>query len=372
MTTRKKTPWSIMSLLDLMTAVVHGDTACAVEELACKRQPFLYGEDRMTCVDYICRLRIEKTGRTAATETSLWDSAHDLTVSKLTSVPNVVPTGQTESQIDCRNYYAALLKAFEERGISKGAANELQQEQLVGACYQGFVNRHFGLSFREALRNGNPFVSRYEWRLDGIGSIIVRMPKYISGNERRKWLEENVPDADPRRAGERERVQSIVNDLLVIPRFAPWDSAGTDQRDECRRRPDQEVVRNERPDFSRFLAREKAVSIRRQRPAIRKLGPQKIERLVLTILDNLCSPNRSEESIAEEFGLSKTALSHFAGSRWAQGDGSSATPDLYRNAAQLLGSELFRDAAADAGVLRAALEVSQQRKRARLRENSDA
>jgi hypothetical protein len=218
----------------------------------------------------------------------------------------------------------------------------------------------------------NPFISRYSWRVDGRGTITVWMPKYLRGKKRRAWLEKHVDNPDPKRPGERERIQGVIDTTLAIPGFVPFDSQRDDGRPGGFPPPDVEADRKMRPSFVAFLAREKAVSADLQRPAIRRLGFEKIERLVNIVVPNLVTRERTDEDISREFGLSKTAQSHFCGSEWYKDKRTAKTviPDLWRNAAELLSQvDAFRDIAAEAGVFKAAVTIVNQDGPARLRTN---
>jgi hypothetical protein len=312
--------------------------------------------------------------------THLWDLARDLTLGKFTQlqrndakeVQEHAPDDETEpkSRVDCSNYYAAFVKGLEKDEGFRAASGALEQDRIVAVRLQRFVNHHFYLSYLEAKRQANPFISRYTWHVDGRGSITVWMPKYLTGKRRSAWLREHVDNPDPRRPGERRRIQDIIDKHLAIPRFVPfdpWRDAGCPSGFPA---PDVQTDRRMRPSFAQYLAREKAVSADLQRPAIRKLGPEKIERLVNVVVPNLVTRERTDEEIALEFDLTKTAHSHFCGSKWHKdkATGNTTIPDLWRNAAELLGQvDVFREVAAEAGVFKAAATIANQNGPAKLR-----
>lgn len=371
-------PFKSCSLYHLVEQLVNGCTSDALEELLSHRRVFCFaGEGNLLLPDFLLTLWEHRTEAARTRTTSLWDRARDLTLDKFSSMPsakNAVMTGRVpgddpkpHTRVDCRNYYAALLKTVEKDKGFRATTGILERDHFLAVCFQRFVNHHFYLSYLEARRRENPFISRYTWRLDGKGKITVWMPKYLSGKARGAWLKEHVPNPDPKRPGERDRVQAIVDEGLSIPRLLVFEPERHADPPSGIPAPDVAANANMRPSFTDFLAREKAQSIELQRPSIRELGPEKVERLVKTIVPNLSLRQRSDEAIAGEFGLSKTAYSHFAGSHWTKGD-KTVVADLWRNLADILSqSEVFREVAQEAGVWRAVETVVDSGKPAKLK-----
>ena len=318
----------------------------------------------------------ERAGKSINRVTTLWDQAHDFTLDKFTLLPEEhdkqceratsSEDGTPHSRVDCKNYYAALLEMIQTHSAFCATESALEQDAVASTCFQKFVNRHFYLSYLEAKRRENPLVSRYVWAVDGKGKLTLWMPKYLAGKRRAEWLVRNVQNPDPSRPGERDRVQNIINKRLVIPRFVGFESEEQDRCPSAVPLPDAVAGARLRPTIVDFLAREKALAADMQRPAIRKLGPEKVEALVRCVVRNLTSRSQTDEEIAAAFGVSKTALSHFAGSCWAEGkDGRQKdVPDLWRNLATLLSrSEVFQETAKEAGVWPAVQATIQNNKR---------
>ena len=164
-------------------------------------------------------------------------------------------------------------------------------------------------------------------------------------------------DLDPSRPEERKRVQRIIDDQLGTRHLFRFSELGSD--------PDQfpakqDVVPPSVPDdlttkgLAEAVAHEKAESIDRQRPAIRRMGPQRLEQMIRRIFDDMGAGVHSDIAIARDFGLSKPTYSRFAGSRWRQSPRRAAEgmiPDLWRNTAQVLACyPTFTEAAKEAGV----------------------
>jgi len=361
------------SVFDLVSLIAHDSDVKALDELICYRKIFLFeGHGYMLLPDYLAAMWRDRVEKVRRGSTLLWDRARDLTSDKFTALPGIgdekiskqPPDTGTDSvsRVDCRNYYAAFLKYIAKSKEFRNASGALAQDRIVAMELQRFVSYHFHTSsYLEAWRQMNPFISRYNWVLDGRGTITVWMPKYLSGRKRRVWLETHVADApDPTRPGERERIQRIINKELAIPNFVPIDQQRDIGYPSRFPAPDVQADRRMRPSFIRYLAREKALSADLQRPALRRLGPEKIERLVTVVVANLATRERTDAEIGREFGLSKTAHSHFCGSEWYKDKmtGQTVIPDLWLNVAELLSQvDAFRDIAAEAGVFKAVATI---------------
>ena len=183
--------------------------------------------------------------------------------------------------------------------------SEIELECALGRLLQAFVTRHFHLSLLEARRSANPSISRYVWRVNGIGAVTLWMPKALRGVERKTWLEKNVVDCDPSRPGERERVQAIIDTRLSRGGFVPLHqveyrlSRGERSRDHGQA---PSLPKEGGVDLAQFIAAEKADSIDLQRPAIRAIGPVNLRALVLAVFENITEEDRSEEELAAAFG----------------------------------------------------------------------
>jgi len=186
------------------------------------------------------------------------------------------------------------------------------------------------------------------------------------------WLEQNVEDPDPLRP---ERVQAIVDQELVWTKLVPLENveattAGSERANE----PliELQLEGGAGPSLSEFVAKEKARGIERQRPAICALGAKKLAELVRAIFDNLVSRKKTEEDLASEYGLSKAALSRFAGSRWTRQPERKGMliPDLWVNMAHVLACQSeFTELARRTGLLEFLREIAETNPSPRLRSN---
>jgi hypothetical protein len=267
--------------------------------------------------------------------------------------------GSNHPATDCRHYYRAFLTWVRQRE-DRLPQGTLLRETWVMEAFAGFVQRQFLLSCREACRRlADRFSSRYVWKVDSRGSLTVRLPRTLASGQRRKWLESNIPDVDPTRANERERVQSIIDKRLCFGEEVPLDQAAGEPA-LATNPPDWTSIELDRLRFPEFVAEEKSRSISLQRPSIRRLGPETLRQLVFAVFYNLVYKEHSEEYLAWSFGLPKTAFSRFCGSRWRRDDskGSAEIPDLWSNVAYLLANHpKFVDAASELGLLDTAHDV---------------
>ncbi|MDM8008447.1 MAG: hypothetical protein QUV05_20100 [Phycisphaerae bacterium] len=263
------------------------------------------------------------------------DRAYDLTVSKFLERPRA-RAGHRRKGPDSRNYYRGFLEVFDKWRKDHPSAGALEEEAVAAVLLQRYVVRQFRKSCEEVQRNANPARSRYTWRLPG-RTIVVYIPVSLAGRQRRKWLEDNIDDADPRRPGERERVQAIIDSRLGVPRHVPihgnGDSHSASLTDAVPRSPFDVVITVE--GLAKAVADEKKDNLDHQRPAIKVLGCAGLEQFILQAFQDLHDGHYQEKRLAKRFRLSRPTVSRFAGSRWRTHP-ESPPPDLWANVAQVL------------------------------------
>lgn len=271
-----------LGIIDLLEKIVFDSDRKACEEFHNNRKNFRNRNGEcQRCIEYIESLKelelIRKnTGSHIADETI--DFAFDLTVDKFTRLPQDTKSfGQKNSPksgTDCRLYYQAYLKRFYALKRSHSFMSEIQTESVAGKLLGSYVMHHFFLSLREAQRHCNPFVNRYEWRIDG-GSIYVWFPKSFPGNERKSWLETFVDTPDPYRPGEKERIQDIIDKNLMKGRFVNIETLDVLESSANTKDPALSwaiLYGITTQGLAKTVAKEKALNIAKQRPAIRSLG----------------------------------------------------------------------------------------------------
>ena len=222
--------------------------------------------DLCSLLRFISEIRETRWARrlTADNDIAL-EFAYDLTVAKFCEMPRPLPGGASSSP-DCRRAFRSFVQAVTEQLGSDRREDGIGEEILAARILQRHVIRTFQLSCLEARRHINPARSRYGWHVDG-SVLRVWMPVSVSQAERRHWLERNIEDVDPNRPGERERVQSIIDERLGCPAaFGPPGREGL--RPPCRHNP---RCRNPMrktppgPSLAQAVANEKAANLQAQR-----------------------------------------------------------------------------------------------------------
>lgn len=313
-------------LFQLITMIVTTSSTDALIEFHDYRTVFFVREKHRRLADYIGILR-----EAAANEQwgSKADEAYSLTIDKFSRLPKEGNTGT-----DCRNYFRAALAKLP----SNARQNTLDEEMALAGILQKLVYKHFRLSLKEVYRNGD--MTRYEWTLEN-GTIKVKLPRQLVGSNRSAWLQTNIPDPDPDRAGEAFRVQSIIDDHFFANRHHPPPLESELASDSPSYFSDSWTVQG----LAAAIANEKAERRFELRPSIQKLGKPQIRGLVHKVFDQLATGNYDDTSIARSFNLSKSSFSRFAGSNW-QG----RVPDLFVNTARALTTDpAYAEAIQDAG-----------------------
>jgi len=218
--------------------------------------------------------------------------------------------------------------------------NEVELESEVSRIFHKTVISHLRYSWLETCRITNRFSKRYRWRVKG-GFIELKKPSWMDGRAFGNWLNENIPNPDHTSKNEKERVQDIIDQIFGFGSIARID-LNEERKMELSVSYDpveKEAKKYVSINLYKIVAHEKAELVQKQRPAIRKLGKEKLKELVLYILDNYLSEDKTDEDIAEEFGISKSTFSRFAGKDWRKNPGSRSEiiiPDLWKNMASVI------------------------------------
>lgn len=366
-------PYRSLPLQDLFRLVGKQGDRIALKELIEHRSVFRHRSSRnLVLHEYLSVRQRDLRYHHPELSDEVLDHAVDLTIDKFTSLPNgsgmmVVGTSPPQvrrKEVDCRNYYLAFVRLWDSL---KHPASVLEAEQQAASLFQRLVDRHLTFSLREARRSTNPLVSRYRWSIDGKGSLTVSLPRVLGAGERRRWLEDHIPDPDPQRPGEKERVQTLIDSLLPVPYLVEMEDIDNLSVGEVT--PFEVAVQWEEGgvDFVNMVACEKAASWELQRPAIATRGKEAVRFMVSTILKNRLTQAMSDEQLAYQFGLSKATYSRFAGTRRCGAEGEEIA-DLWRNVAHLLAShKIFREVAQEVGIWREAEACIKAETKPRLR-----
>lgn len=343
-----------LSLLALISRITSEGDREALGEFHNRRTPFRFGKHgALRLAEYLDMLRQNALERFGQNETfdELADGAYCLTIDKF----GYLPPGEMGSHRvkqkgpDCRYYFQAFLQHLEKVGASV-RRDSVEEEVLAARTLQSHVNRHFHLSWMECRRTVNPLVSRYYWKLNG-ATLCLWFPIHLKRGARRAWLETHADAPDPSRPGERQRIQELIDRSLQRQYFVDYNE-GLQHSVEPARFSEAFLEKVSVEGLAAAVAWEKSESIAAQRPAIRRLGKEKLRQLVVEIFEELSRGTYSESLLARKFGLSKATFSRFAGSQWTERENNgSSIPDLWANTANTLAAHSdYVEAAKEAGV----------------------
>jgi hypothetical protein len=354
-----------MPMSDLIHRIAHCGSRDALNEFHEHRKVFRVKDGPpLALVEFVQEvLRTERKIRFFQLSTSALDRAYDLTVDKFFMLPahhaadsalesGPVARAKVRSGTDCRHYFMAIDKTVRTWRKHHPDADPLTIETACLQIIQRRVAYHCWWSCLEAKRNLHLSWSRFRWELPN-GSITVWMPRWMAGLRRQMWLEANVVSPDAVRAGEKERIQAIIDATFRAPEFLSFDEITHTSSNERTTRPaidlliEYEVAKE---GLAEFVVREKTMRINEQRDSIRTLGKKGLTKLINRIFDELPSGHCEDRQVAAAFGLTKPTYSRFAGSRWKPEDDRDV-PDLWLNVAQIISCcPTFRELAKAAGL----------------------
>ncbi len=353
-----------LSLLELVMRIVYFSDKHALKELHDNRFIFRFGNGPLLrlaeYVDKLCN-RTYKRWETWRNPFELRDQAYNQTIDRFSNMPpdNYIEISKEEKfsgrrlkqkGADCRYYFMAFLCRALKDFEANPPRSKIEQEARTATILTKHVERQFyKYCCKDAERNSNLLVSRYFWRRRG---CFVWLPSSMSGNEKRRWLDENIKNPEMM---DRETIQNIINDLLPMATLLSLDKPGIESTYYVEREQalpatlTKERISNELPVV---VAEHKIDNIEHQRPAIRELGKELLKRLILVIFEELSFGEYNSAEVARIFGLNKATFSRFAGSRWILDGGIvRKIPDLWRNLSKVLASHPeFVEAAQEAGV----------------------
>jgi hypothetical protein len=370
----KQAEYTNIPLCGLAGQITYNSDHLALDELHNNRRLFGITDGRLVLrklVEYIADLRqTQYAHEWCGNDPTVMDQAYDLTVSKFSNIP-VENHSLKSNGPDCRYYFKAFCDYAKRMFEQNPPRSNIQAELEAAEMLRKFVKRHFRFSYLDCRRKAQKFVRRYVWKVND-NPLTVWLPVDMPGKKCRTWLESHVPDVDPTRPGERERVQEIIDKLLPRQRLVSLnglDSVG--DKIAGATAPLYSAVEEEISvkGLAGTVADEKAEHIEQQRPAIQALGRKKLRHMVHEIFGALSGEEYEAAAIAKEFGISTATFSRFAGNRWvnSSGNGNNITvPDLWRNTAHILANhELFAEAAQKAGVWKAVCKVVDKEKKPR-------
>ena len=350
------------TLVDLAQCIFRGSDREALRELHDNRTLF-HGssERRVLMAEFLLNLKDRDIAfQWCGHDAVAVECAYDLTLAKFLNLPAVghdsAPGGEDDGP-DCRYYYKAFHDYVTESLQEHPTSTVIETELGAAEILQRMVTRHFYLSCLECRRRTLKLVKRYCWRING-RSLTVWLPIELAGGRCRTWLEANVPDVDPSRPGERDRIQTVIDRLWSSRRVFSLDrlpQQGQAVSTDSGCRPSFVEEEMSAHGLAGFVAEEKAANIAEQRPAIRTMGEDRLKELIRTVFGSLAEGQYHAERIAGRFGLSKATFSRFAGCQWSRDGGDTVDvnriPDLWVNTAHVLAAhEDFVAVAQRAGV----------------------
>jgi hypothetical protein len=337
----KPAAYRSLSMVDLIVRIAENSDEKAICEFHSNRKVFFYdNDDSLLFVELLERLRDEALIKHNSWPASydVVDRAYNLMIDKFTHIPKEIdssyffPKRVQANGSDCRFYFRAALNRLDKMLKRTNVFGELQKELLAYKTLQNFVVYHFHLSILEAKRKTNPLWSRYNWKLNGT-NICVWMPVTLSGQQRRKWLEDHIENPDPSRLEERQRIQALIKKAFPHIALTSLNNNICKQHMSTNRDPnksDPEFIKS----LGAIISQEKAENIHKQRRSIQGLGVTNLKKLILYIFKNIGCSEYKDHLVAKRFGLTPPTFSRFAGSRWS--DTGEIIPDLWKNTAQVL------------------------------------
>lgn len=349
---------SMMSLGHLARLIVEEGDAEALTELIQRPLFHMDGKSQLNLVAAIGHFRC----RHLAQDNEHADRAYDMTLDRFTRLKeaDAFPPASGNG-VDCRRYYRAYMQHLNDKRGRSSDRSALEWEMYEVKALFVLIRHHYNLALKECHRNS--LFTRYVLRLPK-GKLKLLMPRSISGRDRNRWLRAHVPDADPTRPSEAQRIQAIIDSHFGQIRSLSLDPDARISSDipwfSPPQIPGEDCFNVSVEGLADCVAREKVANIVQQRPAIQALGAIRLAKLIQAIFDLLTDDQGSLEEIASQFRVSKPTLSRFAGFRWnSPTRQNSGVPDLWRNTAQVIGSDPeFVEAAKRAGVWQRVEEVA--------------
>ena len=346
--------YSKLSTAELIEKIALHSDGAALNELLSQRKLLSLGGVRYLLPEFLWKLKQERfrpyifPRQNEKVVDEKLDLVYDRTLQKFSVLKPQTETVSIAGPY-CNNQYLHLHNEISTR-INQQIQSQIDEEIEVGRLFKKLVTKNIVYSWLEACRITERTFARYRWQVQG-ENIELKRPSWMKGHAFRKWLERNI---DLNHLDRRD-IQEQINKRFGFGKHLDFDDLQEHDTDIAVN-PDP-VEAGERAYLGKHLYRrvadEKSESIHQQRPAIRKLGREKVRQLVLRILDEYVEQGSKDIDIAKEFNLSKATFSRFAGRDWKKSkDGSSmVVPDLWRNMAKMINRDpYFSEAAIRLGI----------------------
>ena len=354
------------STVQLVRRIVESSDKPALRVLMEERKLFqLKGERPLLLPEFLLKMRerLAPPEQCDIYDCDLADCAYDLTLLKYINFPDETEVNGNRrnsslkgSRVDCRNYYRPFLCLMEGK-IKKGAfVSQAEEEFTAGQLLNKLVWKAFLFSKLECRRS-SLFSVRYNWEVNGV-RFTLWYPSYMTAKEFREWLDAHFRDIHPDAPNEQKRLQAIIdanlkrgyNISLDVPGGAVSKLHIEDEPCSLEVYDGYGIVKR----LADIVAQEKVENMHELRPSIKALGGRTLKRLILQIFSDLSSGDYETSRLADQYSISRSTYSRFAGSKWLEKKGDdevTAIPDLWRNTAQVLrGNPVFMETVLICGV----------------------
>lgn len=335
------------------------DKSALMVLLETRRLFWIKDESPLLLPEFLSILRAKELKFSARID--LADCAYDLTLAKYSNFPDMIEKEETKNyrikgaNTDCRKYYRAFLRAIGRGRNLGGVRSRFQEEVDAGRLLKKLVRKNFLRSKQECERD-TPFAVRYTLTNGSGKKIYLWYPSYMAVNKFKFWLKETTERISVNAPNAQEKIQNLIERDLGRGYHISFDEMGAD-RMQNEADTSSAIEAKEGYVFVRKLAEavaeEKSERVATLRPAIGKLGKDGVKELVLQIFSEIDREDYQVSRLAGQYGISKAALSRFAGSAWsgrAEVDDSVEIPDLWKNTAQILAAEpIFMETVASTG-----------------------
>ncbi len=345
--------YSKLSTAELIERIALHSDGEALNELLSQRKLLSLGRVRYLLPEFLWKLKQERfrpyifPRQNEKVVDEKLDLVYDRTLQKFSVLKPQTETTSIDGPY-CNNQYLRLHNEISTR-INQQIQSQIDEEIEVGRLFKKLVTKNIVYSWLEACRITERAFARYRWQVQG-ENIELKRPSWMKGHAFRKWLEQNI---DLNHLDRRD-IQEQINKRFGFGKHLNFDDI-QERETAVAVNPDpaeaEETAHLE--TLYERVADEKSESFQEQRPAIRKLGREKVRQLVLRILDGYVEQGSKDIDIAKEFNLSKATFSRFAGRDWQKSkDGSSmVVPDLWRNMAKMINRDpYFSEAAIRLGI----------------------
>ncbi|MFC1607956.1 hypothetical protein ACFL47_08300 [Candidatus Latescibacterota bacterium] len=233
----------------------------------------------------------------------------------------------------CLKQYSHILETTRS---SECLESSIKMEQLISAELKKSIWQHFKYCINEGQRQINPFQKRYEWWREGKKHMILYRPTTIDTSIVSRWLNESFPVIDDTDPEFKEKVQQALDQRFGSGFFVRINELYNNGHQKFEPTVEPKGY-DESPDYRDIIMKivqRKDLEFEELRPGIQKLGRERMKELVVDILESNAKGKYEQNKIAKAFGISKSTMSRFSGTKWQIGQ--AGVPDLWQNAIRVI------------------------------------